>query len=221
MRWCTPGVLETMASCLRVVMRLMRELLPTFERPIIANSGYFGGGHVASVTQDCMYSDCVILWLSAGSIISARLVSTIMLPCMSSSFIPVGVGTLRILFTGAFGSTLGRLSTSSALSSSSSSSSSSVSSDDAEGLASAPPAGPLPVPAAAASSPSSSPPEVDAPEAAEAEAAAPFRPNADETSEAAKKERLLGWSRCSLICLRGLALQSPAAPGAARAQVLV
>jgi len=35
-----PGVLETMASALRPVSKLMSDDLPTFERPMTANSGY-------------------------------------------------------------------------------------------------------------------------------------------------------------------------------------
>mmetsp|Transcript_266 Transcript_266/g.2110 ORF Transcript_266/g.2110 Transcript_266/m.2110 type:complete len:232 (-) Transcript_266:666-1361(-) len=45
-----PGVLDTRARFLRLVMALMRDDFPTFDRPTTANSGSVGGGHCSSLT---------------------------------------------------------------------------------------------------------------------------------------------------------------------------
>ncbi len=52
----TPGSLDTRASPLLPVSMLMSEDLPTFERPMTANSGNRGCGHCATSTQLLRYS---------------------------------------------------------------------------------------------------------------------------------------------------------------------
>lgn len=63
-----PGCLDTMARLLRLVSRLIREDLPTLERPMTANSGYFGGGHW--LTSTLLFTNSAVLtweWLGGGS----------------------------------------------------------------------------------------------------------------------------------------------------------
>lgn len=191
------------------------ELLPTFDRPMNANSGNLGGGHWASETQDCTYSDWVTLWFSAGSIISARLGSTMTFPTISSSFIPLGVGTLRIRFSGAAGLPGRRGPPSSPpLPSclSSLSPSTELSSEAERGAAGAPVAGALGRPPTASGSGASSPPEVDASDARDALAATPDLPNVAPSVERSLHPAV---SLRSFGVLRSLVLHTPdAAAGA-------
>ena len=64
----TPGVLEVSAREARPVSMLISDDLPTFERPIIANSGSLGGGHWVSFTALPTYSAVfTFVWEAFGS----------------------------------------------------------------------------------------------------------------------------------------------------------
>lgn len=62
----TPGVLETSASSRLPVSILMRLDLPTFDLPITAISGYFGGGQSRRLTLLLTYSAEVTLEFFGG-----------------------------------------------------------------------------------------------------------------------------------------------------------
>jgi hypothetical protein len=54
-----PGVADVLANPFLLVIMLMREDLPTFDRPMNANSGRVGFGHFDNSTEDLMNSACL------------------------------------------------------------------------------------------------------------------------------------------------------------------
>ena len=61
MVWVLPGVDDVLARFLRCVSILIKDDLPTFERPIKANSGLSGMGHLLT---------CVLLIINSADVIS-------------------------------------------------------------------------------------------------------------------------------------------------------
>ena len=76
-----PGVFETIAKEFLPVKRLIKDDLPTLDRPITANSGYRAGGHCAVLT--------LLLINSAVLTFTLRAAGNLILPSESSSAISV------------------------------------------------------------------------------------------------------------------------------------
>lgn len=65
MRLHTPGCLDTMAKLLRFVSKFMSDDLPTLDRPMTANSGYFGCGQSLTATL-LLTNSAVFIWEFVG-----------------------------------------------------------------------------------------------------------------------------------------------------------